>query len=93
MLYYKFCIVCGAILFPFFSYFIQYARYKQFAAEECLLQNGGVMCPTPGCGAGIFPETAYRRVECVRQGDHGCGVSTLGCVVQLVGEADDVSHI
>uniref|UniRef100_A0A667X6U9 E3 ubiquitin-protein ligase parkin n=1 Tax=Myripristis murdjan TaxID=586833 RepID=A0A667X6U9_9TELE len=48
-----------------------YGRYLQYGAEECLLLIGGVMCPSPGCGAGLLPPDDYRRVECDRQ--LGCG--------------------
>ncbi|RWS14958.1 E3 ubiquitin-protein ligase parkin-like protein [Dinothrombium tinctorium] len=33
-----------------------YKKYQRFAAEECLLQSDGVICPQPNCGAGIFVE-------------------------------------
>ncbi|TKS65130.1 Tight junction-associated protein 1 [Collichthys lucidus] len=49
----------------------QYGRYLQYAAEECLLTIGGLMCPSPGCGAGLVPPEGSRRVECHRQ--LGCG--------------------
>lgn len=49
----------------------QYGRYLQYAAEECLLTIGGLMCPSPGCGAGLVPPDGSRRVECDRQ--LGCG--------------------
>nr|XP_046258177.1 E3 ubiquitin-protein ligase parkin isoform X2 [Scatophagus argus] len=49
----------------------QYGRYLQYGAEECLLMTGGVMCPSPGCGAGLVPPEDSRRVECDRQ--LGCG--------------------
>lgn len=49
----------------------QYERYLQYGAEECLLRNGGLMCPSPGCGAGLVPLDDARRVECDRQ--IGCG--------------------
>lgn len=49
----------------------QYGRYQQYGAEECLLTIGGVMCPSPGCGAGLVPPDHSRRVECDRQ--VGCG--------------------
>ncbi|XP_038048080.1 E3 ubiquitin-protein ligase parkin-like isoform X2 [Patiria miniata] len=52
----------------------QYARYQRFGAEECLLQGGGVLCPAPGCGAGLVPDPGSRRVECVQQAGHGCGL-------------------
>ncbi|XP_071801668.1 E3 ubiquitin-protein ligase parkin-like [Asterias amurensis] len=51
----------------------QYARYQRFGAEECLLQNDGVLCPSPGCGAGLLPDFGSRRVECVQQAGQGCG--------------------
>ncbi|XP_067049537.1 E3 ubiquitin-protein ligase parkin-like isoform X2 [Acropora muricata] len=34
----------------------QYNRYQRFAAEECLLREGGVLCPRAGCGMGLFLE-------------------------------------
>ncbi|XP_049455987.1 E3 ubiquitin-protein ligase parkin [Epinephelus fuscoguttatus] len=49
----------------------QYGRYLQYGAEECLLMIGGLMCPSPGCGAGLLPPDGGRRVECDRQ--LGCG--------------------
>ncbi|XP_008292057.1 E3 ubiquitin-protein ligase parkin [Stegastes partitus] len=49
----------------------QYGRYQQYGAEECLLAIGGLMCPSPGCGAGLLPPDDGRRVECDRQ--LGCG--------------------
>lgn len=33
--------------------------------------SGGLMCPSPGCGAGLVPGEGARRVECDRQ--LGCG--------------------
>jgi len=44
-----------------------YTRYQTFAAEEVVLQAGGVLCPQPGCGAGILPDLTgdCRRVGCV----------------------------
>lgn len=32
---------------------------------------GGLMCPSPGCGAGLVPPEDIRRVECDTQ--VGCG--------------------
>uniref|UniRef100_A0A3Q2ZJX7 E3 ubiquitin-protein ligase parkin n=1 Tax=Kryptolebias marmoratus TaxID=37003 RepID=A0A3Q2ZJX7_KRYMA len=49
----------------------QYERYQQYGAEECLLTIGGLMCPSPGCGAGLLPPEGSRRVECDRR--LGCG--------------------
>ncbi|XP_022089923.1 E3 ubiquitin-protein ligase parkin-like [Acanthaster planci] len=51
----------------------QYGRYQRFGAEECLLQDGGILCPSPGCGAGLVPDPGSRRIECVQQAGHGCG--------------------
>ncbi|XP_054718215.1 E3 ubiquitin-protein ligase parkin-like [Uloborus diversus] len=51
----------------------QYARYQRFATEECLLQAGGVLCPQPGCGAGLLPDPECRRVVCQQDGGAGCG--------------------
>lgn len=33
---------------------IDYQKYQRFAAEECVLSCGGLLCPQPGCGAGII---------------------------------------
>uniref|UniRef100_A0A665WUK7 E3 ubiquitin-protein ligase parkin n=1 Tax=Echeneis naucrates TaxID=173247 RepID=A0A665WUK7_ECHNA len=49
----------------------QYDRYLQYGAEECLLMIGGLMCPSPGCGAGLLPSDNTRRVECDQR--VGCG--------------------
>ncbi|XP_053088872.1 E3 ubiquitin-protein ligase parkin isoform X1 [Pangasianodon hypophthalmus] len=51
----------------------QYERYQRYAAEECLLQMGGVLCPAPGCGAGLFLEDERRRVHCELKDGLGCG--------------------
>lgn len=55
---------------------LQYNRYQQYGAEECVLQMGGVLCPRPGCGAGLLPEPEQRRVACEGGTGLGCGVST-----------------
>uniref|UniRef100_A0A452R228 RING/Ubox-like zinc-binding domain-containing protein n=1 Tax=Ursus americanus TaxID=9643 RepID=A0A452R228_URSAM len=60
----------------------QYNRYQQYGAEECVLQMGGVLCPSPGCGAGLLPEPGMREVTCEGGSGLGCGVSTTctsGC--------------
>uniref|UniRef100_A0AAX7VV30 E3 ubiquitin-protein ligase parkin n=1 Tax=Astatotilapia calliptera TaxID=8154 RepID=A0AAX7VV30_ASTCA len=49
----------------------QYGRYLQYGAEECLLTTGGMMCPSPGCGAGLLPPDGRRKLECDRR--LGCG--------------------
>ncbi|KAK9535277.1 hypothetical protein VZT92_007667 [Zoarces viviparus] len=49
----------------------QYGRYQQYGAEECLLMIGGLMCPSPGCGAGLIPPDGSRKVLC--DGHLGCG--------------------
>ncbi|KAG7462624.1 hypothetical protein MATL_G00186790 [Megalops atlanticus] len=51
----------------------QYERYQRYAAEECLLQMGGVLCPAPGCGAGLLPDNGQRRIQCQNGGGLGCG--------------------
>ncbi|XP_067674442.1 E3 ubiquitin-protein ligase parkin-like [Haliotis asinina] len=43
----------------------QYERFNTFAAEEYVLQDGGVLCPGPGCGMGFVLDTAGRKVTCV----------------------------
>ncbi|XP_032193857.1 E3 ubiquitin-protein ligase parkin isoform X3 [Mustela erminea] len=51
----------------------QYNRYQQYGAEECVLQMGGVLCPSPGCGAGLLPEPGMRKVTCEGGSSLGCG--------------------
>ncbi|KAL1263368.1 hypothetical protein QQF64_006107, partial [Cirrhinus molitorella] len=51
----------------------QYERYQRYAAEECVLQMGGVLCPAPGCGAGLLPVDDGRRVGCELGNGLGCG--------------------
>ncbi|GAB5572039.1 E3 ubiquitin-protein ligase parkin isoform X4 [Prionailurus iriomotensis] len=51
----------------------QYNRYQQYGAEECVLQMGGVLCPHPGCGAGLLPEPGRRKVTCEGGNGLGCG--------------------
>ncbi|KAJ8014260.1 hypothetical protein DPEC_G00038420 [Dallia pectoralis] len=51
----------------------QYDRYQRYAAEECLLQMGGVLCSAPGCGAGLLPEEEQRRIHCLPNNHLGCG--------------------
>ncbi|XP_067845336.1 E3 ubiquitin-protein ligase parkin [Heptranchias perlo] len=51
----------------------QYDRYQHYGAEECVLQMGGVLCPKPGCGAGLLPDAGERRIECLLQNGVGCG--------------------
>ncbi|XP_048210369.1 E3 ubiquitin-protein ligase parkin [Perognathus longimembris pacificus] len=55
----------------------QYNRYQQYGAEECVLKMGGVLCPRPGCGAGLLPERGQRRVTC--EGGHGLGCGFVFC--------------
>ncbi|CAG2184738.1 PARK2 [Mytilus edulis] len=45
----------------------QYERYKRFGTEEYVLQNNGVLCPFPGCGAGILIQDSCKQVVC-----HNC---------------------
>ncbi|XP_069126161.1 E3 ubiquitin-protein ligase parkin-like [Argopecten irradians] len=42
----------------------QYERYKNFATEEYVLQNGGMLCPAVGCGSGFILSEASRKVTC-----------------------------
>lgn len=42
----------------------QYERYKNFGAEEYLLQSGGLMCPAPGCGSGFLVDNPSQKVVC-----------------------------
>nr|XP_058939495.1 E3 ubiquitin-protein ligase parkin isoform X6 [Kogia breviceps] len=51
----------------------QYNRYQQYGAEECVLQMGGVLCPSPGCGAGLLPEPSQRKATCEAGSGLGCG--------------------
>uniref|UniRef100_A0A8C2M2Z0 E3 ubiquitin-protein ligase parkin n=1 Tax=Cricetulus griseus TaxID=10029 RepID=A0A8C2M2Z0_CRIGR len=55
----------------------QYNRYQQYGAEECVLQMGGVLCPRPGCGAGLLPEQGQRKVTC--EGGNGLGCGFIFC--------------
>ncbi|XP_050532589.1 E3 ubiquitin-protein ligase parkin [Daktulosphaira vitifoliae] len=42
----------------------QYDMYERFSAEEFVLQQGGVLCPQPGCGAGILVDDDCDKVTC-----------------------------
>ncbi|KAM9060588.1 E3 ubiquitin-protein ligase parkin isoform 5-T5 [Megaptera novaeangliae] len=59
----------------------QYNRYQQYGAEECVLQMGGVLCPSPGCGAGLLPEPSQRKVTC--EGGRGLGCGRLVTIFYL----------
>ncbi|XP_047124611.1 E3 ubiquitin-protein ligase parkin isoform X1 [Hydra vulgaris] len=50
----------------------QYERYKNFAAEDFVLQNGGLLCPGKDCGNGIFLEHDQRKIVCFKSRG-GCG--------------------
>ncbi|XP_071075778.1 E3 ubiquitin-protein ligase parkin isoform X3 [Desmodus rotundus] len=52
----------------------QYDRYQHYGAEECVLRMGGVLCPRPGCGAGLLPEPQQREVTCEGGDGLGCGL-------------------
>eukprot|EP00090_Calanus_glacialis_P003597 TRINITY_DN12640_c0_g1_i7.p1 TRINITY_DN12640_c0_g1~~TRINITY_DN12640_c0_g1_i7.p1 ORF type:complete len:485 (-),score=172.35 TRINITY_DN12640_c0_g1_i7:307-1761(-) len=58
----------------------QYERYQRFGAEELVLQSGGVLCPQPGCGAGILPDidADCRRVACRECGYVFCRDCSMG---------------
>ncbi|XP_070376336.1 E3 ubiquitin-protein ligase parkin isoform X3 [Equus asinus] len=58
----------------------QYNRYQQYGAEECVLQMGGVLCPSPGCGAGLLPEPSRRKVTCEGGNSLGCGFPHKPCI-------------
>lgn len=62
----------------------QYARYQRFAAEEYVLQEGGVLCPRPGCGHGILPDMDCTRVVCGGASKHGCGVSACSLSIGIL---------
>ncbi|XP_043820425.1 E3 ubiquitin-protein ligase parkin isoform X2 [Dromiciops gliroides] len=51
----------------------QYNRYQCYGTEECVLQMGGVLCPSPGCGAGLLPEPEVRKITCEPSNGLGCG--------------------
>ncbi|XP_059177664.1 E3 ubiquitin-protein ligase parkin-like isoform X2 [Physella acuta] len=42
----------------------KYERYKNFGAEEYVIQNGGILCPSPGCGMGLFPSGENKLIKC-----------------------------
>uniref|UniRef100_A0A8C7CWL0 Uncharacterized protein n=1 Tax=Oncorhynchus kisutch TaxID=8019 RepID=A0A8C7CWL0_ONCKI len=48
--------------------------YQRYAAEECLLQMGGVLCPDGRtlCGAGLLPEDDRRMIQCLISNGLGC---------------------
>ena len=48
-------------------------RYLTFGAEELVLQSGGVLCPQPGCGAGILLQPSEADQHCRRVGCADCG--------------------
>jgi len=58
-----------------------YQRYQSWGAEELVLQSGGVLCPQPGCGAGILPDLGTdtcRRVACRECGYVFCRDCSMG---------------
>ena len=79
----------SCFLFFFLSFFIfyffqlQYERFKNFATEEFVLQNGGILCPGEGCGNGLMLEDATRRIICYRSRG-GCGVSPYTVLLSKV---------
>lgn len=44
--------------------YFQYERYKDFAAEQCVIQSGGVFCPNTGCGEGMIVDDRATTVRC-----------------------------
>jgi len=51
----------------------QYERFKNFATEEFVLQNGGILCPGENCGNGLMLDDDSRRIVCYRSRG-GCGL-------------------
>ena len=49
-----------------------YDKYQRFGAEECVLSSGGVLCPQPGCGAGILIDNSDVDL-CFRISCSSCG--------------------
>ncbi|XP_075212405.1 E3 ubiquitin-protein ligase parkin [Lycorma delicatula] len=47
----------------------EYQMYQRFGAEEFVLKEGGVLCPQPGCGAGILVDPDCKKIQCIG----GCG--------------------
>uniref|UniRef100_A0A146LNZ3 E3 ubiquitin-protein ligase parkin n=1 Tax=Lygus hesperus TaxID=30085 RepID=A0A146LNZ3_LYGHE len=41
-----------------------YNMYQQFATEDFVLKSGGVLCPHPNCGMGIYPDDDCDAVRC-----------------------------
>lgn len=39
-----------------------FKRYHSFAAEEFVIQSGGMLCPQPGCGMGILGNFFFQAV-------------------------------
>ncbi|XP_014669302.1 PREDICTED: E3 ubiquitin-protein ligase parkin-like isoform X2 [Priapulus caudatus] len=50
----------------------QYERYQRFATEGLLLSDGGVLCPSPGCGEGFLPDTYVKNITCLTCGFQFC---------------------
>ena len=42
----------------------QYDRYKDFAAEEMLIAEGGLYCPRQECASGFLVDAVDTRVIC-----------------------------
>ncbi|CAB1312565.1 unnamed protein product, partial [Coregonus sp. 'balchen'] len=70
-------------------------QYQRYAAEEGLLQMGGVLCPALGCGGGLIPEDDRRMILCLLSNGLGCmkqyqryaaeeGLLQMGGVLQRV---------
>ncbi|CAF1176564.1 unnamed protein product [Didymodactylos carnosus] len=45
---------------------VNYEKYKKFAAEEYVVNNGGLLCPTVGCGCGLLidDKETNRKIVC-----------------------------
>jgi len=64
---------------------------KNFATEEFVLQNGGILCPGEDCGNGLMLEEGItRRIVCFRSRG-GCGVS--GIIVDTTSKSRRTTEI
>ncbi|XP_014247455.1 E3 ubiquitin-protein ligase parkin [Cimex lectularius] len=64
-----------------------YAQYQRFGVEDYVLQNGGVLCPQPNCGNGIFPDPTCDSVKCSSCGFVFCKKCLQG---NHTGDCDEV---
>ena len=81
--FFVFCALFFFLSFFIYIFYFQYERFKNFATEEFVLQNGGILCPGEGCGNGLMLEDATRRIICYRSRG-GCGVSPYTVLLSKV---------